>query len=694
MPATLIQKLIGRRVGHPVQVGDIVQLPVDLAWGSEMTVKFAIDVLRSHPAYEETWEDAIRDNSRSIAFPFDHLVPAGDVRTANLLGKLREFAGEHGIRVFDIGYDGGIQHRLFEERGFLYPGAVGVGADSHSCAYGALSAIATGIGSTDLAAAMLSLRTWMKVPESIRVELRGQPRASVSGKDIVLYLLGILGVDGATYQSLEYCGDGVGYLDMAARFTIANMAVEAGAKFGLFPADRVTHDYLEHRVAVDFPDEVRFDLDAIRAFPELTPDADADYTRRITIDLDQLEPMVALPHLPENCFGIHQLQHVLTQYAGNRRAEFADDLVGQRLGVILDRVDDAGRIPIQQVFIGSCTNARIEDLRVAAQIMRGKRLADGVRTVVIPASQHVFRQATREGLMETFLDAGCHVESSSCGPCIGFKSGVLGPVDTAVFTSNRNFLGRCGDKNAAVILASPAVAAASAVAGYLAAPDEVGCYYDDPGQIESRLADYCDLRRTIMAAADAIYYQAPITDLDPQRSGAEGHAAWCFGDHVNTDLIMPARYCNITDPDEYKQFLMADAGNEAFLEAFRKSEFLMHGAVMVAGRNFGCGSSRESAPMGIRRSGLAAVIAHSFARIFFRNAINIGLPVFQIGDAAYRISQDDQLELDFSNDRIHNISRGETYQARPLGEFTKGIRDANGLINYVCQTSESGIGCS
>jgi 3-isopropylmalate dehydratase large subunit len=685
MAQTLIQKLVSRKVGRPVEPGEILELPVDLAWGSEMTLQYALDVLEASGCVGPRFDGAIRAHASRIMFPFDHLIPATDARSASLLVTLREFAQRHCIRVFDVGYDGGIQHRLFEERGLLYPGAVAVGADSHSCTYGALGAIATGIGSTDLAAVMLSGKVWLQVPRSIRVELRGSLPPFVAGKDIVLHLLGLLGVDGAAYQALELGGPGVAGLSMAARFTVANMAVEGGAKYGLFGVDEVTLDYLTKTVARDFPEEIRFSGASLEPFRGLDGDPDARYAKRIELELDQLEPMIALPYLPENVLGLHQLHHVL-----RHRDRFSGHaLLAKRLEHILGRVDADGAIPIQQVFIGSCTNGRIEDLRVVAEVLEGKRVAKGVRTIIIPASQQVYRQALAEGLMEVFLQAGCYVESSSCGPCIGFKSGVLGRSETAVFTSNRNFYGRTGDKLSSVILASPAVAAASALAGRLAAPRPREQYYRDERELERRLAQHLELCQETILDLGARAGAATARRNEPARDSAcalpaeDARRVWRFSDDLNTDLIMPARYCNITNPKEYKAFILQDADNQAFLEHYRARGHQLDGDILVAGKNFGSGSSRESAPMGIKEAGFSVVIATSFARIFFRNALNIGLPVLEVGEVAYEIEQGDRLCVDVESGRIENLTRGKVYQASPMGELQRSLYRVRGLMPLV-----------
>lgn len=678
MPKTLTQKLFEEKCKRQVAVGEIVEIPVDLAWGSEMTLKFAIDVLQNNHLLEGEYDALISKQADKVMFPFDHLIPATDARAASLMVDLREFADRFRMRIFEVGYDGGIQHRIFEERGFIFPGTVGVGADSHSCTYGALSAIGTGIGSTDLASVILSGKTWLQVPGSISVHLSGKPHPSINGKDIILYLLGVLGVDGANYQSLEFSGEGIKYLNMASRFTISNMAIEGGAKFGLFPSDQITCDYLINTVAKNFPDEVRFDYRDRNKIPLLEADKDADYTQEIKLFLDTLEPMVALPYLPENVLGVHQLNYILR----NREVFSKDEIINERINSIAQRADEKGEVPVHQVFIGSCTNGRIEDLRTAAEILKGKRVAKGVRVVIIPASQQVFRQALKENLIEIFLDSGCYVESSSCGPCIGMKSGVMGKNEVAVFTSNRNFYGRTGDKKSFVILSSPAVAATSALKGKLCSPGSFNDYYSSEQELIGSIKRLVHFRKNALSNAESIYYQAKTSRITTPRK-EHGNTAWCFNNDINTDLIMPSRFCNVTEPKQYKNYLLLDAENPDFLQHLKDQNFTLTNDIIVAGKNFGCGSSRESAPMGIKVAGISFVVAHSFARIFFRNAINIGLPVFEIGNAAYSIKQGDKLEADFDTGMIFNLTQNTVYQAKAMGEFQKKIHRSGGLMPYV-----------
>ena len=357
-----------------------------------------------------------------IALVLDHFAPNKDIKAAQQCKQTRQFADKYDIKnFFDVGKMG-IEHALLPEQGLVGPGDAVVGADSHTCTYGALGAFSTGVGSTDMAAGMATGRLWFKVPSAIKVTLKGKLQPHVSGKDVILHLIGEIGVDGALYQSLEFAGEGVSSLTMDDRFTISNMAIEAGGKNGVFPVDEKTMEYINGRVN--------------RPCEAFSADPDAVYAREVVIDLNTLEPTVALPHLPENT-------KVVSEVAGT---------------------------PIHQVVIGSCTNGRIGDLRIAAAILKGKKVAPGVRCVVIPATQAITLQAMEEGLIQTFIEAGAAVSTPTCGPCLGGHMGVMAEGERTVSTTNRNFVGRMGHTTSEIILASPAVAAASAVAGCVADP--------------------------------------------------------------------------------------------------------------------------------------------------------------------------------------------------------------------------------
>lgn len=416
MGMTMTQKILAKHAGlEQVQVGQLIEAKVDMVLGNDITTPVAIT------EFEKAGFTKVFDKDK-IAIVLDHYTPCKDIKSAQLCLKARNFAHQHNItNFFDVGQMG-VEHALLPEKGLCAPGEIIVGADSHTCTYGALGAFSTGIGSTDMAAAMATGVLWFKVPAAIRVELKGKLQPMVSGKDVILHLIGTIGVDGALYQSLEFTGEGVASLTMDDRFTIANMAIEAGGKNGIFPVDEKTMEYINGRVN--------------RPCEAFTADEDAEYVQTVVIDLDKLEPTVAMPHLPENT-------KVVSEVAG---------------------------MPIQQVVIGSCTNGRIGDLRIAAQVMKGKQVAPNVRCIVIPATQEIVLQAMKEGLMEIFINAGAAVSTPTCGPCLGGHMGVMAEGERTVSTTNRNFVGRMGHTSSEVILASPAVAAASAIAGVIADP--------------------------------------------------------------------------------------------------------------------------------------------------------------------------------------------------------------------------------
>lgn len=420
MAMTMTQKILAAHAGLPqVKAGDLIEAKLDLVLGNDITTPVAIT------AFDRAGFTRVFDREK-IAIVLDHSTPCKDIKSAQLCHEAREFAKRFSIKnFFDVG-EVGIEHALLPEKGLVAPGELVIGADSHTCTYGALGAFSTGVGSTDMAAGMAMGENWFKVPEAIRVELTGALRGYASGKDVILHLIGMIGVDGALYQSLEFTGPGVASLSMDDRFTIANMAIEAGAKNGIFPVDEKTQAYMKGRTD--------------RPWQAFDADPDAEYARTVTIDLSTLEPTVSLPHLPSNT----------------------------------RRISEVKGMPIQQAVIGSCTNGRIEDLRAAAAILEGRHVAPGVRCIVIPATQAVYLQAMHEGLVDTFITAGCAVSTPTCGPCLGGHMGVLCAGERAVSTTNRNFVGRMGHTSSEVVLASPAVAAASAVAGCLADPAELG----------------------------------------------------------------------------------------------------------------------------------------------------------------------------------------------------------------------------
>jgi 3-isopropylmalate/(R)-2-methylmalate dehydratase large subunit len=419
MGQTLAEKILAAHAGlEEVDSGQFVEVDTDVVLSNDITAPIAIR------EFEQLGVSRVFDPER-VVIVLDHFTPNKDIKSAEQSRTVREFARAQGLsHFFDVGCMG-IEHVLLPELGLIVPGDVVVGADSHTCTYGALGAFATGMGSTDVAVAMATGRTWMRVPESIRIHYHGELQLWVGGKDLILYTIGQIGVSGALYKAIEFAGPAVNALSMDGRSTMANMVVEAGAKAGLFPVDDVTRAYVDGRVS--------------RPYRVYEADDDASYAQVIEVDVGRIEPQVAIPHLPENTRPVSEI----------------------------------GDVPIDQSVIGSCTNGRLEDLRTAAELMRGRQVHPDVRCIVIPGSQQVYLDAVREGLVEVFVKAGAAVSTPTCGPCIGGHMGVLAAGERAVSTTNRNFRGRMGHPESEVYLAGPAVAAASALKGRIAHPGDL-----------------------------------------------------------------------------------------------------------------------------------------------------------------------------------------------------------------------------
>ncbi|MGI5981937.1 MAG: 3-isopropylmalate dehydratase large subunit [Sakamotonia sp.] len=420
MGMTMTQKILAAHAGLPeVKAGQLIEAGLDLVLGNDITSPVAINEMKK-------MKDQTVFDKEKIALVMDHFIPNKDIKSAENCKCCRDFANDHGItNYFDVG-DMGIEHALLPEKGLVTAGDAVIGADSHTCTYGALGAFSTGVGSTDMAAGMVTGKAWFKVPSALKFVLTGKPSRWVSGKDVILHIIGMIGVDGALYKSMEFTGDGVKHLTMDDRLTICNMAIEAGGKNGIFPVDEATLQYIREH--------------GNRPYTVYEADEDAVYDAVYTIDLSALKPTVAFPHLPENT---------------------------KEVGTFED-------VRIDQVVIGSCTNGRIQDIRQAAEILKGRKVARNVRCIVIPATQSIYLQAMREGLLETFIEAGAVVSTPTCGPCLGGYMGVLAAGERCVSTTNRNFVGRMGHVESEVYLAGPAVAAASAVTGKISAPWELG----------------------------------------------------------------------------------------------------------------------------------------------------------------------------------------------------------------------------
>ncbi len=417
MGLTLTQKILADKAGYDVHPGDLIEIDVDMVLGNDVTSPVAI---------KEFLKIGVKNvfDKEKIALVPDHFVPNKDIKSAEQVNIVRKFAREYGIvNFFEVGKMG-IEHALLPEKGLVLPGDVVIGADSHTCTYGAITCFSTGIGSTDMACAMATGKAWFKVPEAIRFNLKGKLNKWVSGKDVILYIIGMIGVDGALYKSMEFTGD-IASLSIDDRFTIANMAIEAGAKNGIFDYDEITEAYVKRR--------------ANRKYKVFKADEDADYVESYDIDLSKIKPQVAFPHLPENTKAI----------------------------------DEVGNIKIDQVVIGSCTNGRISDMEVTYEVLKGKKVHPDVRLIIFPATQDIYLECVKRGYIEEFIKAGAAVSTPTCGPCLGGHMGILAKGEKAISTTNRNFVGRMGHTESEVYLASPAVAAASAIKGCIASPEEV-----------------------------------------------------------------------------------------------------------------------------------------------------------------------------------------------------------------------------
>ena len=422
MGMTMTQKILADHAGvKEVHAGELIEANVDIVMANDITGPMALPIFKK-------MADKVFDKDKVVLVP-DHFTPNKDIKSAENSKAIREFSREQGLTHHMEQGKCGVEHAILPESGIVVAGDAVIGADSHTCTYGAIGAFSTGVGTTDIATGMATGQLWFKVPSAIKFNLHGKLPKYVSGKDVILHIIGRIGVDGALYKSMEFTGEGVKELSMADRFTICNMAIEAGAKNGIFPVDEAAIEYL--------------DKHAKREYKIYEADKDAEYVEVVDVDLSAIRPTVAFPHLP-----------------GNAKT--------------VDEIEAMDKIYIDQVVIGSCTNGRMEDLRKAAAILKGKKVADNVRVMVVPATQKIYLQCILEGILETFVEAGCAVNTPSCGPCMGGHMGVLAKGEKCVSTTNRNFVGRMGDVESLIYLASPETAAASAIAGYIANPEKFG----------------------------------------------------------------------------------------------------------------------------------------------------------------------------------------------------------------------------
>ena len=419
MGMTMTQKILAAHAGlDSVVAGQLIRANLDMVLGNDITSPVAIN------EFEKAGFSGVFDKSK-VSMVMDHFTPNKDIKAAEQCKQCRTFARKFDLdNFYDVG-NMGIEHALLPEKGLVAAGECIIGADSHTCTYGALGAFSTGVGSTDMAAGMATGQAWFKVPEAIKFNLTGALQKNVGGKDVILHIIGMIGVDGALYRSMEFMGEGLKSLSMDDRLCIANMAIEAGGKNGIFMVDEITKEYMKDKVN--------------RPYTVYEPDADAEYVQTYDIDLSAIKPTVAFPHLPENT----------------------------------KTIDEVGDVPIQQVVIGSCTNGRLSDMKTAAEILKGHKVHKDVRAIIIPATQKIYRECIKEGYLDIFVEAGCVVSTPTCGPCLGGHMGILAEGERCVATTNRNFVGRMGHVKSEVYLASPAVAAASAITGKISSPDEV-----------------------------------------------------------------------------------------------------------------------------------------------------------------------------------------------------------------------------
>jgi len=605
---TISEKIISRHAGQAVRAGEVVIVRVDGVMATDATAPLAIRAFRAMNG-RTLWD------SQRVSLIIDHAAPAPNETVANLHKLMRDFAAETGCRLYDVGE--GICHQLIVENEHVKPGDLFLGADSHTPTYGALNAFGVGVGSTDLAAAMLTGKTWLKVPQTIKITLHGRLPINVVAKDLILFLVKQVGADGANYRAVEFSGEAVASLTLASRMALANMSAEMGAKTGLVdPAG----------------------LDLWYPFTPTLPDPDAVYERELHFDVSHLRPQIARPHAPDNVADIDEVKGTKIQYA----------------------------------FIGSCTNTRLEDLHAAAQVLRGKKLPSGVRLIIAPASKQVFNEALRDGTAAILSEAGATFITSGCGPCVGSHLGVPGDGEVVISSANRNFQGRMGNPKAFIYLGSPAVVAASALAGEIAEPEPEPTADRRRQTAENLTADggrptaenlTADRRRQ---TADSW----SLTTVGGQPSSARVYNV----DNIDTDRIIPGKYTKTLDLSALAAHVLEDL-DPAFAATVQP------GDILVAGHNFGCGSSREQAPLALKAAGVSAVIARSFARIFYRNAINIGLPLIEMD--WQNIQTGDALSVDLANGIVTNQSRNESFRVGRMPQQMIDILHAGGLAAYL-----------
>ena len=574
MPHTLVEKILLAHVDEDdLRPGDVVTVRCDVVMANDVSGPVAFR------AMEKMGAERVFDPSK-VVMVADHFMPAKDARSAELQARLKRWSEEQGVTYYGQGR-GGIEHAVLCEEGWIVPGAVIAGGDSHTCTYGALGAFGTGLGSTDIASCLALGSFWQAVPETIQIELTGRPGGFVTGKDVILAVIGQIGVGGGTNAVLEFVGPGAEALSVDERLAVANMAVEAGSETGIFPADEAVEAYLDGR--------------ARPAWTAERSDADASFRQRLEIDLSALEPLVALPHLPGN----------------------------------VTTVSEAAGVPVDQVYIGNCANGTMTDLRQAASILGGRTVHPRTRAIIVPATQAIWREAADEGLLDLFVEAGAIVSTPTCGACFGGSNGVLAAGENAVATTNRNFRGRMG---------SP---------GRRRVPRE------RLGRRRRRRR-----RRARPSGGDQVK--------------VEGVALVVPGDNIDTDVMYPGAYLNVEDPEQMAQYLF-----EGFDPTLR--ERLVDGTILVVGSNFGIGSSREHVPLAMKGSGIRGVVGRSFARIFYRNCVNLGLAIVACPEAVDAARDGSRIVIDPAG----AVEVGDqVFDVPPAPPLVLEVGAAGGLVDW------------
>ena len=630
IPQTFAQKAIARAAGRDhVAIGEIVEVAPDRLLSHDNTAA----ILR---IFRDMGATRVADPER-LVITLDHNSPAPTVRHAQNHAEARAFVREQGIRhFFDVGE--GICHQLVAEHALVLPGQMILGADSHTPHQGWMGAFAAGVGRSEMAALWALGRIWLRVPETMRVVLHGRLPDGVTAKDLALTLIGALGADGALYQSVEFAGEGLATLSVEERMVLTNMMAEMGAKNAYIPPDEATFAWLAPRLARGLGISEREARGRLEE-SALYPDPGATYARVVDVDLSAVRPVVARPHRVDN----------------------------------VAPLADAAGTPIQQAFIGTCTHGRLPDLEAAARALRGKRVAPGVRLLIIPASRDVYLQAVEKGLIQTFLEAGAVIAPPGCGPCMGNHMGVLAPGETMIAAANRNFRGRMGDRESGIYLASPEVVAQAAVEGRIPEGYRVsGIRYWGAAILSDTTFPTHQANPNTQYPISNIQY--PIPNTSPHITGR----VWKYGDHVNTDVIFPGRYTyTVHDPQEMARHALEDLDPEFAAR-------VQPGDIIVAGVNWGNGSSREQAVTALRAAGVAAIVVKSCARIYYRNAFNNGLPVIIAPDAVDAIQPGDEISIDLGRGEIHT-PRG-TFRFPPPSQVLMEMLEVGGLREYVRRT--------